>query len=105
MPPLPASTLKPSRLSRSTYQAADLYSRKAGSAKCQITWFQSESERRFSFTQSKATDFTSESLRCCIATPRRFLTRHCVAPGLLADIRGPKKACQAEPSQAYSNKR
>src|SRR6188472_2247832 len=42
MPPVPASTAKPSRVSRSTYQAAERYSRKAGSAKSQIVALQAE---------------------------------------------------------------
>ena len=62
MPPEPSSTSKPSLRSRSTYQAADLYSRQAGSWKSQIVLCQLESCSSFSATQSSAVCFSSVML-------------------------------------------
>src|SRR5450631_2079697 len=42
IPPEPASTVNPAARRQSTYHAFDLYSRKAGSAKCQMTSCQSD---------------------------------------------------------------
>ena len=53
MPPLPASTAKPSCSSRSTYHAAERYSRKAGSAKSQIVALQDEKSSIRSSTHAK----------------------------------------------------
>ena len=54
MPPEPTSTVKPSARSRSTYQAADLYSRQDGSWKSQIVMWSRDSAALFRAIQSRA---------------------------------------------------
>src|SRR6059058_900739 len=60
MPPLPASTAKPASASVRTYQAADRYSRNAGSAKSQIVFVQADRSAAFRSTQSRATSLASD---------------------------------------------
>src|ERR1700761_1246964 len=94
MPPLPTSTLKPSLFSFSTYQAADLYSRSAGSAKCQITWFQSESARRLPSTHLNAAFLASPSTRWSMIAPLLLILRSATFDGVARPVKA--RACQTQ---------